>query len=367
MNKIYTITKKMKFISLAISFAVLTTVLFYGCGDKVSLSDFPVTNNGTINVSDTVFVQQYPIWGGFNKPEAVFAGNDQLIYVADTKNSAVIQMDVAGGRYGTYFFNNNVFPKKISQDGKFDLLVICDSVTSLDTTSILFRLKVVDGGGVITQSTPVVRLLTSLKPTPNSNKFRKFTGISTYSDNTYIITRTGPEDPLNIDPGNAILKVSGIDSVTQITVVSGFQTSGNSFYSIDRVSSILTVKNIPPNFVISRSSQDTLNLNKVIYFEYNSVNGTFDPKYTSASQDIVSIKFGSPDAVAMDNNYSIYVIDSYRNYFYKFSSNGKLLKESFGGAAKFSNPKGITIFNKVVYIADTGNDRILRYKLSTDN
>ena len=31
-----------------------------------------------------------------------------------------------------------------------------------------------------------------------------------------------------------------------------------------------------------------------------------------------------------------------------------------------NNPQGISVFNKIVYIADTGNDRVLRYKLSTD-
>lgn len=360
-------TNIMKFKSLLAASLALITLFLYGCGDRLELSDFPVTNNGTINISDTVYVQQYPIWGGFNKPEAVFAGSDQLIYVADTKNNSVLQLDVAGGRYGSYYFSSNVFPKKISQDGRFDLLVICDSVTSIDTTSIVFRIKIVDGGGVINQSTPVVRLLTSLRPTPNSSKLRKFTGISAYQDNSFVITRTGPEDPLNIDPGNAIIKAAGRDSITQLNVISGFQTTGNSFYSIEKVSSILTIKNNAPNFIISRSSNDTLNLNKVIYFEYNSVNGTFDPKYTSTSQDIVNLKFGSPYSVAMDNNYTIFVIDSYRNYFYKFSSSGKLLKESFGGADKFNAPKGITVFNKVVYIADSGNDRILRYKLSTDN
>ena len=31
-----------------------------------------------------------------------------------------------------------------------------------------------------------------------------------------------------------------------------------------------------------------------------------------------------------------------------------------------NNPRGISVFNKIVYIADTGNNRVLRYKLSTD-
>jgi hypothetical protein len=345
----------------------LLLIIYTGCGDRLDLATFPVTTGGTINISDTLYVLQSPIWTGFNKPGAVLAGNDQLIYVADTKNNSIVQMDVAGGRYGTYYFNNTLFPKKIAQDGNFDLLVICDSITSLDTTSIVFRLKVVQGGGVVTQNTPAIRLLTSLRPTPNSSKLRKFTGISTYPDNSYLITRTGPEDPLNIDPGNAILKVRGIDSVISLNLLSGFQTSGNSFYSIERVSSILTIKNSSTDFIISRSSLDTLNLNKVIYFEYNSVNGTFDPKYTSTSQDIIGVKFGSPDAIVLDNNYTIYVIDSYRNHLYKFSSSGKLLKESFGDSSIFNGPKGISFFNKVVYVADTGNDRILRFKLSTDN
>ena len=31
-----------------------------------------------------------------------------------------------------------------------------------------------------------------------------------------------------------------------------------------------------------------------------------------------------------------------------------------------NNPRGVSVFNNIVYIADTGNNRILRYKLSTD-
>ncbi|MCX6160829.1 MAG: 6-bladed beta-propeller [Ignavibacteriae bacterium] len=74
--------------------------------------------------------------------------------------------------------------------------------------------------------------------------------------------------------------------------------------------------------------------------------------------------------MTQDNNLSVFVIDSYRNYLYKFNSAGKFMKESFGsfgtGDGKFINPKGVAFYNKVLYIADTGNNRIVRYKLSTD-
>ena len=35
-------------------------------------------------------------------------------------------------------------------------------------------------------------------------------------------------------------------------------------------------------------------------------------------------------------------------------------------AKGLNNPRGISVFDKIIYIADSGNDRIVRYKLSTD-
>jgi sugar lactone lactonase YvrE len=40
--------------------------------------------------------------------------------------------------------------------------------------------------------------------------------------------------------------------------------------------------------------------------------------------------------------------------------------ESFGGANVFKNPHSVAYYNKTVYVADTGNNRILRFILSTD-
>jgi hypothetical protein len=55
---------------------------------------------------------------------------------------------------------------------------------------------------------------------------------------------------------------------------------------------------------------------------------------------------------------------------YKFNNAGRLLPESFGNPegslSVFNNPKGISYFNKIIYIADTDNNRIVRYKLSTE-
>ena len=109
---------------------------------------------------------------------------------------------------------------------------------------------------------------------------------------------------------------------------------------------------------------------KVIWFNYNYTSGAYDPKYTSPTQDIVVTKFGAPGAVAQDAFSNLYIIDALRNHLYKFNTSGRLLVESFGtfgsGDSQFNSPMGVAHFNKVLYISDTQNNRILRFKLSTD-
>lgn len=352
---------------IIILFVLFSALLFNSCGEKLDLAQFPITNNGTVNISDTLYILQTPVWSGFNKPEDILLGNEPLVYVADTKNNRVVQMDIAGGFIGEISVNN---PRKITQDYNFDLLVIADSVVStMDTVSIVYRINVVAAGGNLSNATKST-YLRSTYPTPNTSTLRKFTGIAVLTDNTVLITRVGPEDQFGIDPGNAILKVTGRNSVQSVTVLPGFQTSGSSFYSVENVSGICAVRNSLTDFIITRSTPDTTTLNKVLWFTYNVVNGTYDPKFTESSVGIVSAKFGKPDDVVQDPNQSVYVIDSYRNYLWKFNVTGKLMKESFGGLGtdpgKFNNPKGIAFYNRVVYIADTDNNRIVRYKLSTD-
>jgi sugar lactone lactonase YvrE len=53
----------------------------------------------------------------------------------------------------------------------------------------------------------------------------------------------------------------------------------------------------------------------------------------------------------------------------KFNSS-EVERYSFGekdvGEKQFHRPMGVAFFDKTVYVADTGNNRILRFKLSTD-
>lgn len=52
------------------------------------------------------------------------------------------------------------------------------------------------------------------------------------------------------------------------------------------------------------------------------------------------------------------------------NGSGKYIKTSIGGRGagpfQFNQPSGVCYFNRVIYVADKGNNRIVRYRLSTD-
>ena len=96
-------------------------------------------------------------------------------------------------------------------------------------------------------------------------------------------------------------------------------------------------------------------------------------------------KFEEPKGitVAGDETRYIFVTDAAKDSVYQFTSNGLegippppgsdekvYQKASFGGTGtgptQFNEPIGIAYFNQILYVADAGNARILRFKLTLD-
>ncbi len=96
-------------------------------------------------------------------------------------------------------------------------------------------------------------------------------------------------------------------------------------------------------------------------------------------------KFKNPSGIAYsaDERAHIFVVDSVTDSLYMFQSNGiegvnpppgsnveKAINVSFGGTGagprEFNNPSGVAYFRRTVYVADTGNNRISRFRLNTD-
>ena len=363
----------MKFLNILFLIPLLFCI---SCTDKTNLDQFPITNNGGgSGLGDVVYVQQSPTWNQFNQPQAVLIGREPLVYVCDTKNNRIVQLDISGVEIGALGIRN---PTAIAQDYNYDLLAIGDSLyrrqnlpdttVYYDTISVVYRIKLQPVQGFLSQAS-LLPLIGSDYPTPLTSRTRRFTGVAVYSNNTYLITRIGPFNTSSLDPDNAILNVTGINSVTNVTSLSGFQPTGNGIYSIANLSGITTFNNSTIDFIVTRNTPDFGF--KIEWFVYDNLKGTFNPKFLPGENvTILDKQLGTPEGVCVDLNSNVFVVDNTLDSLFKYSSAGAYKPESFGGIGsgtnKLDGPMGVSFFNKVLYIADTKNNRIVRYKLSTD-
>ncbi len=367
-NSAYNAQSKYVIVYIAMIFAFL----FSSCGDKIDLSQFPLnTDPGTIG--DTTYIPITPIITGFNEPADIYFGYDQQIYVADKNNNRVVQLNLAGAIVS--YSNFILRPKKITQDRNYDLLVIgavIDTIPPniLDTVDVVFRFKLQPNGGVLAGVNPSVAFKSN-QTTPIPGDHGKFTGISTFQNNYYVVTRSGPNNSSQIDPDNGIFRIDRFDNTVPVPErLSGFEVEGQGLLSLQGTSGISTFTSNNNDIIYIQNSSNAAF--KVQWCLYDDIENTYTAKYDPGS-GVDLLRNGlmiEPAGITLDQFNNIYVIDAFKDSLYKFNSLGKLKSESFGGtgasATQFKNPLGVAFFNKTLYICDTGNNRILRFVLSTD-
>ena len=76
-------------------------------------------------------------------------------------------------------------------------------------------------------------------------------------------------------------------------------------------------------------------------------------------------KFTQPEGSCIDDAGNIYIADAQKDSVFKFTPFGDEL-QSFGGPSVFNGPYAVAYYNNILYVADTGNNRILRFQLSTN-
>ncbi|RPI18235.1 MAG: hypothetical protein EHM58_06310 [Ignavibacteriae bacterium] len=351
---------------------LIIIIIFSGCGEELDLSQFPTNQNPGV-IGDTVYIPQSPAFMGFDQPADIFIGNEPLIYIADRMNNRIVQLDIAGGVIG--YSIPILRPKKITQDKNYDLLVIATIIDTippniLDSVDVVYRFKLRNNNGLITGLQPTIAFKSN-QATPVPGDHGRFTGITSFPDNYYVVSRSGPNNSSQIDPDNAFFKIDKYDNTIPVPQrLSGFEIQGQGLMSLQEVSSIVTIPYSYTDFIYTQSYSDEVF--KVQWVVYDETEQIYLPKFTpSGNIDLLKNGlFSRPEAVTVDTRGNIYVIDSGKDSLYKFSGAGKLKSESFGGEGttdtKFMNPSGVAFFYKTLYICDTGNNRILRFVLSTD-
>jgi hypothetical protein len=231
----------------------------------------------------------------------------------------------------------------------------------------------------------------------------KFTGLTTLADNTLLVARTGPTNDLSSSayPDNTILIFNPKGQLQKNT--NGLNPINSSLKSVLGLSSICSFAAPPQAATGASTSQDFLVTQAAPQAEYKAlwIKYFSDPDVGSSyieNPDLLnfdktkaarflyqSFRFKQPSdiCIATDATGYIFIADAGTDSVYQFTRKGyegvnapatstskKQIIASFGGAGggpfSFNEPSGVAYFKKILYVADKGNNRICRYKLSTD-
>jgi len=355
--------------------AGLVTIVFaalIGCQE----ARFPVDSlpRGDVNtrIGDTVYVQQNPVWTGFNHPQAVIVGNEPFVYVADTDNDRIVMLDLIGRVIG--YSQTIKRPVALTEDKRLQLLVcaqfdtLLPGKTSPTTFGAVYRIDLVSGNHNISSIRPR-RVL--FEP---SDSTRRYSGIASLTNNQYYVCRNGPKnETTRIDRDIAILLFSQ-DDLLLSPMTTSFSPDGTGLLSLSNLTAVATLPTgRTVDFVFCQTGDRALfKVQWIRLVAEGQTTNLLSKFYPSVDGNIDFLKlnrFARPAGVTIDPAGNLFVVDAAKDSLYRFSTRG-IERYSFGGTGsgerQFREPHGVAYFDKTLFVADRGNNRIVRYKLSTD-
>ena len=376
------------------------------------------------------YVAIVPFWEGFVQPTDVFVGFDGFVYVTDNEGiHALDRADIAPRRTIPLQGAVSVTQDRLLNlyvAARYDTVITEVDPDVTWNLPAVFKIKNLNGAGdIIFQDTLIHPFFDASRPSSAAQQFRldknspindelvEITSVAALADNSIYISRRGPRNNVNtIDaPDNTILEFSpvienGINTqkMTNVRQIRTLNPNSPTLTSAINVTDIISFISPPQrdefannrNFLLAQGSSNVditfrvlqINVTETpdgILFEPNT---QFLVRDTSRADGFLyeEFKFDRPTGLAFagDESRFIFVVDGDQNKLFQFQANGeegvnpplgaadrtKRLIVSFGsqgnGPRQFNNPGGVAYFDEVVYVADTGNNRIARYKLSSD-
>ncbi|QQS38041.1 MAG: hypothetical protein IPM56_08920 [Ignavibacteriales bacterium] len=343
---------------------IASVMILVSCNDKLTP---PVTTGANPNLGgDTLYVQLNPAWEGFDQPQDVMVGREPFIYVADTENDRIVMMNLDGGILGTRSIKR---PIALAQDYKLNLLVCAQFDTTVNGVtqnfSALYKIDLFSAGHNI-ETAPIKMLLPQASDLNKPD--RMYTGVAVFYDNSFLVARTGPNNSNLVDPDNSILNFRPIGNTGRDSLIGRvplLQPTSTGILSVNKVSSLTSFNRSNYDFVLTMTGDNSF---KTQWLEYvRSTDFTGYQMKLGANESFLMTPglFASPQGATIDNSGNIYVIETDSSRIYRFNSNGDLTI-GFGDSTIFKQPYGVAHFDRILYVADTGNNRILRFILSTD-
>lgn len=354
---------------LQVFISIIVTLFISNCSDKFDLTEFEVGDEDVNIGGDTVFVQVNPPWDGFNKPQDIMVGREPFIYVADTDNDRVVLLNLDGQILSQ---RNIKKPVAIAQDYRLNLIVCAQFDTSIggvtQTFSAVYKMDLVAANHQL-QNAPIKRLLPQLADF--SQPQREYTGAAAFFNNQYYISRTGPNNSNLVDPDNSVLVFyqRRLEDGTTKDSLAGrvplLDPTGSGIMSANQISSITSFNIQDFDMILTLTGENSFRTQWLDFIVTPDFTGYQIALRPLQSDLMMPGFFVKPEDAAVDNSGNIYVADASTDSIYKFNAFGDLLI-AFGGPEQFETPHGVAFFDKTLYVADTGNDRIVRFILSTD-
>ena len=371
-----------------------------------------------------------PFWSGFDAPEDVHIGFDEFVYVTDANGlhlldrgdlSPRITISLDGATAVTQDRLLNVYVS-----ARIDTIIESIDPTITWNLPAIFKIKNMNGAGPLTYVDTLIfpfddaSLSTSAAQNARLNRNSSFnyervkiTGLSILGDNTLYVTRKGPfnETTQVAAPDNTVLEFSRIResgvltskmiNVRQIRTLNPAIPSLRSGIGLSAISSFVASPQRDSftddrSFLIAQADQNVDIPFRVLWVNaVETVDGlVFQQNSSLLAQDTTQAdgflyepnKFIKPVDIAYtaDDDSYIFVIDQELNKLFQFQTNGqegapppagaedqtRQILVSFGefgaGPKQFNQPSGVAYFDRVVYVADKGNNRISRFKLTSD-
>lgn len=366
--------------------------------------------NGTTNIPSREWVN-VAIWRGpFQTPVDVLYGFDKLVYIADSSGS-VYQYDENGTLLGSY---SGVKAEKLGMDRALNLFIVGRIDTTIGRSynlPAIYCLDMTSTGQILKNSTKILkRIVHPFYFNPSGaglNEAEKvsFAGIANFADNSFFVARKGPNNSnaaalggydntivqfsktreyqgtfsneLDPQPGDGLKFFNDPVSLTSYAAPpqSNSVSSSKDFIFGIKSPSFYRIQGMRPTdeglLEIEKKflNQDTTKASRFLYGYVNRA-GKFESRFVNPA-DIT---------ITADKHQFILVVDSELDSLYQFNLSGqegdtpdfgkKNLITSFGGhgtgTKQFDRPKGVAYGKLKLFVADTGNRRIMVYKLSTD-
>ncbi len=405
--------------------ALAAALVLGGCdvfGSKSNSTTAEIFEQGRIDpnaVANVGYVPVQPFFtdgsgGKFDKPVDVYVGFDEFIYVLDARGVHVLDR---AGRPQALFSTANGQPlydaQSVIQDRRFQVYVTARRDTLIEGRTR--RLPVVYRISGLTTGQPKVediiwhpfddlsRQLILRTPQAFDEQVR-FTSVAIQPDNRIYVARSGPSVPGLIVPLSVVMEFtpSGVNdrNLTQLSASRpSLLSSVNPIAVLTRVQPPQRTSFTPSlDLFVAQSPISTTGVPTPIQFGVLSirVTETVDGivynadtgQLGSASQGraLYSLgRFSQPTglAYAADGTNYLFVTDAGKDSVFVFNAAGvegvapppgalspAPVRVSFGGEGdgplRLRDPQGIATFRRTLYVADTGNNRIARYRLNTD-